>query len=234
MPLSTTLIRLTPPTLPSGYCPESYQALANYIIGNAQATFQSDIGNTFFNYGSSTPSTDNQFYPWLDSDGFWWNYNGGYWNRKHPEAAGGLARRIYVGTVAQLKTYDGGSDTTVTDYTGPMWEVDTAFEAKFPVGVGTFDNAGTVSVLGTTTSSAVSGEDEHTLTADEIPAHTHNVGRDEADSTSGGDMHMVALDDGSGSIEVSSSVGGDQPHNNLPPFIGVYIIKRTARVYYTK
>ena len=32
----------------------------------------------------------------------------------------------------------------------------------------------------------------------------------------------------------TASVGGDTAHNNLPPFYGVYFIKRTARVYYTK
>ena len=247
MPLNTTIISLLPPTLPSGYCPTSWQELANYIIGYSQAQFNSTIGNSFFNTGSSTPSVDNQIYPWIDNDGNWWVHNSGYWARKHPSPAAGNERRLWVGTPSELESYDGGDGSAYSgnNFTGAMWEIDTAFEGKFPVGVGAFSGSGSVSVNGTTTSTGVSGEDKHQLIIAELPDHTHQIS-----SKRSANMEVY------GSSEITVDVLGTVPstgvtisdgpgynpenqgegisHNNLPPFYGVYVIKRTGRVYYTK
>ena len=234
-----TLITLTPPNLPIGYCPTSYQTLANDIVSNTQATFNSSIGNSFFNYGPTTPTLNNQVYPWLDEDGNWWVFNGGFWSRKNPVPAGSYERRIFVGTTGDLQTYDGGNTNAASAWSGPMWEVDTAFEARFPVGVGTFATSGVVSVNGTTTSTAVAGEDKHTLVVGEIPSHTHQildqyinlVQRGAADSSA---FSPTNRSEGTANLLPTTSSGGSAAHNNLPPFYGVYFIKRTARVYYTK
>lgn len=248
-----TLITLTPPSLPVGYCPLNYQSLANDIISGTQATFNSAIGNSFFNYGASTPALNNQVYPWLDENGEWWVRVSGYWARKNPIPANGPERRIFVGTAADVLSYDGGDGTsTATNTTGPMWEVDTAFDARFPVGVGAFAASGTVNVQGTTTTTSVAGEDKHTLTVPELAAHTHNVAI-KVFGHGGEDGDRSAADGGTTSNTVTNnttifpsstidpdldakavSVGGDIAHNNLPPFYGVYFIKRTGRVYYTK
>lgn len=234
-----TLITLTAPSLPVNYCPTNYQQLANDIIGGTQATFNSAIGNSFFNFGPTVPTLNNQIYPWLDENGFWWVFSNGYWTRRNPVAAGGSERRIYVGTTSDLQTYDGGNTNTASDWSGPMWEVDTAFEARFPVGVGTFAASGVVSVNGTTTSTAVAGEDKHTLVVGEVPSHTHQildqyinlVQRGTADS---GVFSATNRSEGTANLLPTTSSGGGAAHNNLPPFYGVYFIKRTARVYYTK
>jgi hypothetical protein len=229
-----TLITLTPPSLPVGYCPLNYQTLANDIISGTQATFNSSIGNSFFNFGSSTPALNNQVYPWLDEDGNWWVFNGGYWNRKHPVSITSSERRIFIGTTNDLLSYDGGDGTSnpPTNYTGAMWEVDTNFQARFPVGAGTFAASGVVTVGGTTTSTAVAGEDKHTLTIPEMPSHTHSFfPLVTADANNGG---ANGVQYGTTASVATTSTGGDAAHNNLPPFYGVYFIKRTARVYYTK
>lgn len=58
------------------------------------------------------------------------------WVGRHPQQRGsGFAHMIWTGTTDQLKTFDGGSDAAVTPTTGPMWEVNAAFEDLFPVGV---------------------------------------------------------------------------------------------------
>lgn len=234
--LPNTTITLTPPTLGTGYCPSSYQTLVDDVISGTVATFNSDIGNSFFNTGG-TPSADNQVYPWFDSDGNWWTYGGGYWRRINPSPAGGSERRIWVGNTTDLLSYDGGDGTATTPstYVGAMWEVDTAMSARFPVGVGTFAAAGTVAVTGTQTDTGSVGEDRHVLLKAELPAHTHSV-------TSLGNLDINAgstrtLYGGGAEFTGSSdtgSVGDGTAHNNLPPFYGVYFIKRTARVYYTK
>jgi microcystin-dependent protein len=229
-----TLINLTPPNLPIGYCPSNYQQLANDIISGSQATFNSTIGNSFFNFGVSTPALNNQVYPWLDENGEWWVFNGGYWNRKNPVPPGTYERRIFIGTTNDLLSYDGGDGTSnaPTNYTGAMWEVDTNFQARFPVGAGTFAASGVVTVGGTTTSTAIAGEDQHTLTVPEIPAHTHNFfPLVTADANNGG---ANGVQYGTTANVATSSTGGGAAHNNLPPFYGVYFIKRTARIYYTK
>ena len=227
-----TLITLTAPSLPANYCPASYQKLANDIIGGTQATFNSTIGNSFFNFGPTYPAINNRIYPWLDENGQWWIYDQGFWLRKNPVTAA-YERRIYVGTTTDLLSYDGGDGTaTATSTTGPMWEVDTEFEARFPVGVGAFVASGAVAVMGTATSTSIVGEDQHTLTVPEIPAHTHNFfPLVTADANNGG---ANGVQYGTTANVATSSTGGGAAHNNLPPFYGVYFIKRTSRVYYTK
>lgn len=247
-----TLITLTAPSLPANYCPASYQKLANDIIGGTQATFNSTIGNSFFNFGPTYPAINNRIYPWLDENGQWWIYDQGFWLRKNPVTAA-YERRIYVGTTTDLLSYDGGDGTTTaTSTTGPMWEVDTEFEARFPVGVGAFVASGAVAVLGKATSTAIVGEDQHKLTIPELAAHTHDVAI-KVFGHGGEDGDRSAADGGTTSNTVTNnttifpsstidpdldakavSVGGDIAHNNLPPFYGVYFIKRTIRVYYTK
>jgi microcystin-dependent protein len=227
-----TLITLTPPSLPIGYCPTNYQQLANAVISGTQATFNSTIGNSFFNFGASVPTLNNQVYPWLDEDGNWWIYKDGYWLRKNPVAIGSSERRVYVGTTTDLQTYDGGNTNTLSNWSGPMWEVDTEFEARFPVGAGTFAASGVVVVQGKVTSTAVAGEDKHTLTVPEMPSHTHSFfPLVTADANNGG---ANGVQYGATANVATSSTGGDAAHNNLPPFYGVYFIKRTSRVYYTK
>lgn len=239
-----TLITLTAPSLPVNYCPASYQKLANDIIGGTQATFNSTIGNSFFNFGSTYPAINNRIYPWLDENGQWWIYDQGFWLRKNPVTAA-YERRIYVGTTTDLLSYDGGDGTaTATTTTGPMWEVDTEFSARFPVGAGQFAASGAVVVQGKVTTTAVAGEDQHTLVTGEIPAHLHTLDSegkpavfwDSFTQEAGGDSNPSYSFNGGvpKTASTTGSVGGGAAHNNLPPFYGVYFIKRTARVYYTK
>ena len=248
------LITLTAPTLPLGYCPATYQNLALDIINGTQAAFNSTVGNSFFNTGASAPAVNNQIFPWFDNDGQWWIFSGGVWTRENPIPALSGERKIWVGTISDLQAYDGGDGTAATPstYVGAMWEVDTLFDARFPVGVGAFAASGSVAVTGTTTSTSIAGEDKHALTIAELAAHTHDVAI-KVFGHGGEDGARVAADGGTSSntltnnttvfptstldpdVAASSiSTGGDTAHNNLPPFYGVYFIKRTARAYYTK
>ena len=69
------------------------------------------------------------------------------------------------------------------------------------------------------------GAKTHQLSISELPAHTHNVTM----STSDTDNNNLSEGNTSGtSTFTTSSTGGDQAHNNLQPYIVVYMWKRTA------
>jgi microcystin-dependent protein len=59
------------------------------------------------------------------------------------------------------------------------------------------------------------GEAEHVLTVDEMPAHTHGISSTSAVADAG----STRVIPGSGDFKQSSSVGGDEAHNNMQPYI---------------
>jgi len=97
--------------------------------------------------------------------------------------------------------------------------------ARFPVGVGA--TAAPINIaLGST-----GGEDEHTLTDDEMPTHVHGP-------PSGSTLFLgvtpaaltVGLDGPSlgSSFDETGEAGGGDPHNNMPPYIGCYVYISTG------
>ena len=78
------------------------------------------------------------------------------------------------------------------------------------------------------------GEKEHTLTVAEMPSHTHTLDDNYRQLTQNGAIYhndfqkaYTATTPGS-AVDTTSATGGDQPHENLPPYIAIYIWKRTA------
>ena len=70
------------------------------------------------------------------------------------------------------------------------------------------------------------GAKTHTLTISEMPAHTHTYLEDYATGTYGPNATGI-VKDGTRSKNTGST-GGDTAHNNLQPYIVVYMWKRTA------
>lgn len=77
------------------------------------------------------------------------------------------------------------------------------------------------------------GEATHTLTANEMPNHTHQyIDYWTVAAASGTGRQAVKFNNNmyspeSGGLSTGSS-GGGKPHNNMPPYLAVYIWKRTA------
>jgi len=68
------------------------------------------------------------------------------------------------------------------------------------------------------------GEHEHTLTIDEMPAHTHGV-QGYSDRPAGSYTAKRTADQNPVD-ETTSSTGGDQPHENCPPFYALALIMK--------
>jgi len=91
---------------------------------------------------------------------------------------------------------------------------------RVPVGAGTGTGLTARSLAGT------GGAETHTLTISEMPSHTHTIKTPSSQSSSmGGD---VAADDDTNlwPYRTTTATGGNQPHNNMQPFLVFnYIIK---------
>lgn len=76
------------------------------------------------------------------------------------------------------------------------------------------------------------GEAKHTLTVSEIPTHTHSIigysasGNDYSGSDA--DLSFTYNNTMTGWAGRTASVGNSQAHNNMPPYLSVYIWKRIA------
>ena len=87
-------------------------------------------------------------------------------------------------------------------------------------GSGTFD-----------TLAATGGAETHTLSIAEMPAHTHTTSGSQSGVPGGSNPNSLPVDNASGSsttTNTSDSTGGGGAHNNLQPYIVVYMWKRTA------
>ena len=128
-------------------------------------------------------------------------------------------------TVDMLAAYPVGSiymsvaETSPASLFGGTWEI---LNDVFLLAAGSYANAGTFG-----------GEAPHTLTINEIPSHTHIINASYANpgSASSNDGKLLAGDQNNNWLWEHASTGSaglDAAHNNMPPYLAVYMWKRVA------
>lgn len=132
-------------------------------------------------------------------------------NVKFAQVSGGKVKAsvdIYpVGSI-----YMSVNSTSPASLFGGTW---TQLKDRFLLGTGDiYPNGGT------------GGESTHTLSIDEMPSHRHQFDKTSYTNFGGGSTG-AARDTGTNQA-FTSYVGGGQPHNNMPPYLVVYMWKRTA------
>ena len=75
---------------------------------------------------------------------------------------------------------------------------------------------------------ATGGEATHVLTASEMPAHTHTYFRQGLTTYGQSGNQIAVYDPNTNSYPATSSAGGSAAHNNMPPYLVVYVWKRIA------
>ena len=125
---------------------------------------------------------------------------------------------IEDGIIDLLMVYPVGSiyisvnSTSPASLFGGRWEI---LNDVFLLAAGSYANAGTFG-----------GEAVHTLTVDEMPAHSHSV-----PNMSGYDTGVEWVgQSGTAAPQTRNTAinGGGAAHNNMPPYLAVYMWKRVA------
>jgi hypothetical protein len=250
-------VRLTGPTLPANYCigTNGLQDFVTLIFAQAYGTLDTTASIAKIIIGSTQPTADQEDYIWIRLNPVTtvfdkiYNFVNGKWVSPHPISTNSDERKIWAGSSADVYRLDGGVNDTVSDTTGPFWEIDTEMSGKFPLGVGTLAG-GTVVEVNTT-----GGVDELTIARANLPAETLSVDIPIIGEATVGTSGAV-VDDTYGSTPVSGSgnmvdgttavssnrynpkgqteeLGDGEALSIIPPYYVVYFLKRTGRKYYT-
>ena len=125
--------------------------------------------------------------------------------------------------VRPLDAYPVGSiylsvnNTSPAKLFGGTWE---QLKDRFLLATGDTYNAG-----------STGGEAQHTLTVNEMPEHTHIIGNGTIKVNDGSTGNVAYANNNSILESVTNATvyakGGSKPHNNMPPYLCVYMWKRT-------
>lgn len=228
-------VEISTSSVPVGFCfvdfTTSWPFLVSLLRGNADLEVNLHVGD-------SPPTADSGITTWFKTisgvPDRLYQFQSGVWLAKNDEFGTKLAPAGHNRTsIAALDGGDGDPDAAVTAYTGPMWEIDTDFEALFPIGPGTLASGAIIS------EGDAGGEEKHSLTIAEIPPHDHPVLAASSNTGGGSDVQRLRPDSTLANSDANTGLtGGDPvtllvtPHNTMPPWRARYFIKRTARTHY--
>ena len=147
-----------------------------------------------------------------------------------------------------LQQNDGTTVFPITRAEGIYFKDNTTFDklSFFPVGAiyisaqdtspsqlfgGVWEKIEGVFLLGSSssyTNGSIGGEETHTLSLEEIPSHSHEYSHITIGSSGGGSTTGLLGNKLNSETTQTGSIGSSSPHNNMPPFLVVYIWKRVS------
>ena len=106
------------------------------------------------------------------------------------------------------------NSTNPSNYFGGTWE---PIKDTFLLACGDTYAAGTTG-----------GEATHKLTVEEMPSHNHGYIRSRLFFSDPSGQNAIAYNNNIGQaiVAATNSTGGNKPHNNMPPYLAVYVWKR--------
>ena len=165
--------------------------------------------------------------------------NKNYVDKMLPKSGGTMSGSIAMGgnRITDLGTPTANTDAATKGYSDiaayPVGAIYISADSTSPASLfgGTWEQLKDQFLLGaggTYSAGSTGGEAAHTLTVDEMPSHSHEVRCIRYNSGAGPNVT------GNGSLKYvhetfsTYSSGGDKPHNNMPPYLAVYMWKRVA------
>lgn len=237
---------VTTTALAGGFCPTSEQDRLDTYATRTVVSLPTDYST--FVVGSDKP-TNQLVGVWLKLDASgrperWFTFAEGAWLSPHLVPIGYI--QLYMGDIASIKTFDGGEDigaTPTSVYAGPFWEEVTEAKGRTIVhpdptrtliqfqSVTPFGGGAPINNIAFGSSG---GEERHTLSPNEIPDHAHTIPMQvfQTNAIGGAGANVLIAGAGQNTGNPTNSSTNDQPHNNMQPFIGIYLIRRTIRTHY--
>lgn len=147
----------------------------------------------------------------------------------------------------EVSQYDTWSSAKIRDFVYPVGSIYISVNATSPADIfgGTWERITGKFLLGATDGGAAGGnsnasiapgntggEATHKLTVNEMPSHTHAIyggnNNDPPDWFGGSGNQYGIMQRKGTAYDYLQYVGGNGVHNNMPPYLAVYIWKRTA------
>lgn len=142
----------------------------------------------------------------------------------NPAASGGRKGLTHIGQIILSTTLD--TVDKVIEFYGGEWEPFGAGQVL--VGAGTIPATKEGEEDRVFTAGNTGGEYEHTLTTDEMPAHTHSEHGLGYLYDGGATFNNKSGVRGYSWGNTTGSAGGGKPHNNMQPYVVVYMWRRVA------